>query len=182
MRVITGTARGRKLKQPSGMDIRPTTDMVKESVYNIIQSRVDGSRMLDLFAGTGQMGIEALSRGAREAVFVDMSPAAVKLVKENLAITGFSDRARVVRTDSLAYLRSGEKFDIVFIDPPYATDLLEKALDFATGFDILNENGIIICECRREKQLPEPSRSGYTRKEYHYGKIKLTTFTKTGEE
>lgn len=178
MRVITGTARGRRLKEPVGMDIRPTTDMVKESVFNIIQMKVEGSRMLDLFAGTGQMGIEALSRGAREAVFVDASPEAIKLVKENLNTTGFTDKARVVRTDSLMYLRSGEKFDIVFVDPPYDTDLLEKSLSFATGFDILNENGIIICESRREKEIPDPERSGYTKREYRYGKIKLTVFTK----
>lgn len=181
MRVITGTARGRKLKEPVGMDVRPTTDMVKESVFNIIQMRVEGSRMLDLFAGTGQMGIEALSRGADEVVFVDSSPTSIKLVKENLEITGFSDRARVVRTDSLMYLRSGEKFDIVFIDPPYDTDLLEKALSMATGFDILKENGIIICESRKEKVIPDPDREGYTRKEYRYGKIKLTAFIKSGE-
>lgn len=178
MRVITGTARGRKLREPASMDIRPTTDMVKESVFNIIQFRVDGARVLDLFAGTGQMGIEALSRGAREAVFVDMSQDALKIVRENLKICGLEDKARVVRGDSIAYLRSGEKFDIVYIDPPYAADLLEKAVNFATGFDILNENGIIICESRTDKAVPDAAREGYTRREYRYGKIKLTAFTK----
>ena len=178
MRVITGTARGRRLREPSGMEIRPTTDMVKESIFNIIQFRLDGARCLDLFAGTGQLGIEALSRGAEECVFVDSSPEALSLVRENLKTCGLEDRARVVRGDSIAYLRSGEKFDIVFLDPPYDTDLLDKSIDLATGFDILRENGIMICESRKARQVPEPSREGYTKKEYRYGKIKLTVYKK----
>ena len=178
MRVITGKARGRKLREPAGMNIRPTTDMVKESVFNIIQFKTEGARVLDLFAGTGQLGIEALSRGAEECVFVDKSEEALKLVRENLKITGLEDRARVVRGDSLSYLRSGEKFDIVFVDPPYDTDLLDQSLNLATGFDILRENGIIICESRKEKPVPPPAREGYSAKEYRYGRIKLTVFRK----
>lgn len=181
MRVITGTARGRKLKEPLNSDIRPTTDKVKESVFNIIQFSIPEARVLDLFAGTGQMGIEALSRGAREAVFVDASPEAVKLVKENLRQTELAEKARVVRTDSLMYLKSGEKFDVVFMDPPYAGDILEKALNIAMSFDILNENGIIICESEKEKIL-EASSDSYSRREYKYGRIKLTTFTKITDQ
>ena len=128
MRVITGTIRGKRLKEPEGMDIRPTTDKVKESVFNIIQFRVPDARMLDLFAGTGQMGIEALSRGASEVVFTDKSRQAIKLIRENLDIAEFADRAKVINTDALAYLKSGEKFDIVFMDPPYDSPLLDKAL------------------------------------------------------
>lgn len=118
MRVITGTARGRRLKEPQGMDIRPTTDKVKESMFSILQFDIEGRRVLDLFGGTGQLGIEALSRGASEVVFVDKSAAALKLIRENLELCGLSDRARVRNGDSLAYLRSGEKFDLVFLDPP----------------------------------------------------------------
>ena len=113
MRVITGTARGRRLKEPQGMDIRPTTDKVKESMFSILQFDIEGRRVLDLFGGTGQLGIEALSRGASEVVFVDKSAAALKLIRENLELCGLSDRARVRNGDSLAYLRSGEKFDLV---------------------------------------------------------------------
>ena len=120
MRVITGTARGRRLKEPQGMDIRPTTDKVKESMFSILQFDIEGRRVLDLFGGTGQLGIEALSRGALEVVFVDKSAAALKLIRENLELCGLSDQARVRNGDSLAYLRSGEKFDLVFLDPPYA--------------------------------------------------------------
>ena len=112
MRVITGTARGRRLKEPQGMDIRPTTDKVKESMFSILQFDIEGRRVLDLFGGTGQLGIEALSRGASEVVFVDKSAAALKLIRENLELCGLSDRARVRNGDSLAYLRSGEKFDL----------------------------------------------------------------------
>jgi 16S rRNA (guanine(966)-N(2))-methyltransferase RsmD len=151
-------------------------------MFNIIQFHIEGSRVLDLFAGTGQLGIEALSRGAEEAVFVDKSQDSLKIVKENLELTGLLDKAKITRTDSLMYLRSGEKFDVVFMDPPYAADLLEKALELATGFDILKENGIIICESDRNKILPEPARSEYVRKEYCYGRIKLTTFTKNSSE
>lgn len=94
MRVITGTARGRRLKEPQGMDIRPTTDKVKESMFSILQFDIEGRRVLDLFGGTGQLGIEALSRGASEVVFVDKSAAALKLIRENLELCGLSDRAR----------------------------------------------------------------------------------------
>lgn len=133
MRVITGTARGRRLKEPQGMDIRPTTDKVKESMFSILQFDIEGRRVLDLFGGTGQLGIEALSRGASEVVFVDKSAAALKLIRENLELCGLSDRARVRNGDSLAYLRSGEKFDLVFLDPPYDTGLLEQALQISQG-------------------------------------------------
>ena len=129
MRVITGTARGRRLKELQGMETRPTTDKVKESLFSIIQFDIEGRRVLDLFAGTGQLGIEALSRGAAEAVFVDRRPDAVRLVQENLALCGFTDRARVKSGDALAYLKSGEKFDLIFLDPPYGTGMLEKAME-----------------------------------------------------
>ena len=129
MRVITGSARGRRLKELEGQETRPTTDRVKESIFNIIQFDVEGSRVLDLFAGTGQLGIEALSRGAAAAVFVEQRRDAAALVRENLKITGLTDRARVVNGEALSYLASaGEKFDIIFLDPPYAAKLWKPAL------------------------------------------------------
>ena len=180
MRVITGTARGRRLIEPSNYDIRPTTGKVKESLFNIIQFQVPGSRVLDLFAGTGQLGIEALSRGAAEAVFVDSSPEAVRIIRENIRNTGFVDRSRVVKTDSLMYLKSGEKFDIVFMDPPYAGELLKNALESAIRFDILKENGIIICESERKTELAIPENGEYSYREYVYGRVKLTVLMKNG--
>ena len=176
MRVITGSARGRKLLEPAGMEIRPTTDMVKEALFNMIQFDIEGRRVLDLFAGTGQLGIEALSRGAAEAVFCDESPKAVKLVRANLERCGL--KARVEQGDSLGFLNRGGKFDLVFLDPPYDTNLLNKALEAIQNVDILNDGGIIICESRREKTLPEmnpPYRKTLARR---YGKVCLTVYKK----
>ena len=178
MRVVSGTARGRRLKEPAGMDVRPTTDKVKESVFNIIQFDIEGRRVLDLFSGTGQMGIEALSRGASGAVFVDSSASSVRLTKENLRITGLDRSAEVVRSDSIQYLKSCGRFDIIFIDPPYDTDLLDRALDAIFQFDILKDNGIIICESKADKRLPQAAPPYRSKKEYGYGKIKITVFTR----
>ena len=126
MRVITGIARGRKLKEPEGMDIRPTADQVKEAVFNIIQGDVEGRACLDLFSGTGQMGIEALSRGAESCVFVDADRAAVKLTKLNLEKTGLP--GQVFQADALRFLESREKYDLIFIDPPYRAGLYDQVL------------------------------------------------------
>ena len=153
MRVISGSARGRKLKSPENYDIRPTTDKVKESVFNIIQFDIEGRRVLDLFAGTGQLGIECLSRGAAEAVFVDGSRESVKIVKENLKSCGMS--APVFQEDALSFLRRAGKFDLIFVDPPYDAGLYKSVLEIINLVDILSDGGIIVCEARREKVLPE---------------------------
>ena len=174
MRVITGTARGRKLREPEGMAIRPTTDSVKEAIFNTIQFDIEGRRVLDLFAGTGQLGIEALSRGARECVFIDQSTAAVKLVRENLKACGLT--ATVLQTDAIGYLSQGQKFDLIFLDPPYDTMLVEKALQTVQKSDILTRGGLIVCETRREKVLPEMTAPYVLRREKSYGKIKLTLY------
>ena len=138
MRVITGSARGRRLNELKGYDTRPTTDKVKEGIFSAIQFEVEGARVLDLFAGTGQLGIEALSRGAQRAVFVDRRTDAVKLIRENLALTRLEEGAQVVCVDSMAYLNAlREKFDLIFLDPPYADDLLERAVAHIARFDIL---------------------------------------------
>lgn len=177
MRVITGSARGRKLKELVGSETRPTTDMVKESIYSIIQFDIEGRRILDLFGGTGQMGIEALSRDAAHCTFLDTRREATDLIKENLALTKLDDRATVLQRDALSYLAScGEKFDVVFLDPPYATDLLEKALELITKIDIMTENGIIVCESAVTSQLPEVEAPYVRGKEYRYGKIKITMY------
>ena len=176
MRVITGSARGRKLLEPAGMEIRPTTDMVKEALFNMIQFDIEGRRVLDLFAGTGQLGIEALSRGASEVLFCDESAKAVKLIRTNLERCGL--KARVEQGDSLGFLNRAGKFDLVFLDPPYDTNLLNKALEAIQNVDILNDGGIIICESRREKTLPEmnpPYRKTLARR---YGKVCLTVYKK----
>lgn len=182
MRVITGTARGRRLKELEGMETRPTTGKVKESLFSIIQFDIEGRRVLDLFAGTGQLGIEALSRGAREAVFIDRRADAVKLIRENLAVCDLADRAYVKNGDSMAYLKSGEKFDLIFLDPPYASGLLEQALEQITMFDICREHGIIVAESAADKELPPLAPPYKLYREYKYGKIKLTVYHRSGNE
>ena len=176
MRVITGSARGRRLKEPEGMEIRPTTDQVKEAIFNIVQFDVEGRRVLDLFAGTGQLGIEALSRGAEECVFVDESRQALRLVQENLRLCAL--RGQTFQTDALRFLEHCGRFGLVFVDPPYDSSLCDEALRKIFEFDILEDGGIIICETRREKALPEAVPPYFRRKEYHYGRVKLTAFDK----
>jgi len=132
MRVITGSARGRKLKTPENYDIRPTTDNVKESIFNIIQFELEGRRVLDLFGGTGQLGIEALSRGSAHCTFVEMRRDAVALMRENLKTVGFADCSKIVQGDALAFLSScREKFDVILLDPPYHGELMDKAMEMA---------------------------------------------------
>ena len=127
MRVISGTARSVPLLSREGLDTRPTSDRVKEAVFNVLQFEIEGRSVLDLFGGSGQMAIEALSRGAASAVFVDQSKAAVALVKKNLEKTKLTG-GRVVQGDSIAFLSGPGKFDLVFLDPPYDSGLLENAL------------------------------------------------------
>ena len=179
MRVITGKARGVQLKTPEGMTTRPTTDRVKEALFSIIHFEIPGAKVLDLFGGTGQLGIEALSRGAKRAVFVDSQESACKLIRENLTRAKLQQDGQVVRSDYLQYLdRCREKFDIILLDPPYAEVFLENALKRITEIDILESNGIIVAERPLGKELPWEF-EGYNRsKDYKYGKILLTIYRK----
>ena len=154
MRIITGSHRGKKLITLEGEQVRPTTDRVKESLFNILQFQLEGRRFLDLFAGSGQIGLEALSRGAAQAVFVDASKESVRVVEKNLASTGLGDRAKVVTADFAAYLRTcRDRFDVAFLDPPYRTGLLEQALPLVA--EVMNPGGVILCEHPKEEVLPE---------------------------
>ena len=179
MRVITGKARGIQLKTPDGMLTRPTTDRVKEALFSIINFDIPMADVLDLFGGTGQLGIEALSRGAKSAVFVDQRDDACRLIRENLRRTKLEQDAKVVRSDYLDYLkRCREKFGIIFLDPPYAEVFLENALKCITEIDILQTGGIIVTERPLGKDLPFEF-EGYTRsKDYKYGKTLLTIYRK----
>ena len=178
MRVISGIARGRKLLEPKGHKIRPTSDRVKESVFTIVQFDIEGRKVLDLFAGTGQYGIEALSRGAKFAKFVDSSKDAVKLIVHNLNICGFSESAAVYGRDVLRYLENDEKFDLIFIDPPYDTTLADEAVRKITEFDKLNINGIIIAELGADNQLSPVSPPYKLYKEYKYGGVKIVKYVR----
>ena len=177
MRVITGIARGRKLKELPGLETRPTTDKVKESVFNIVQFDIEGRKVLDLFAGTGQMGIEALSRGAASCTFVDLRKEAAAVVRENLAHTGLAEGGRVIQGDYMAFLTGcRERYDLVFLDPPYNKGMLEQALETIAKIDIMTENGIIVCESAAEAVLPELDGPYEKGRDYRYGKIKITLY------
>lgn len=177
MRVITGSARGMTLRTLDGSDVRPTTDKVKEAVFSAIQFEIEGRRVLDLFAGSGQLGIEALSRDAKEATFVDADKNAIKIVKENLAKTRLADRAAVLQTDSIAFLGMTDKiFDIAFLDPPYQTGLLQKALSLLGGH--MAHGGIAVCEHPFVEQLPDEQGGLVKQKEYKYGKVAVTIYRK----
>ena len=175
MRVVSGKAKGISLKTPDGMLTRPTADRVKEAMFSIIQFDLPGARVLDLFGGTGQLGIEAISRGAKSAVFVDAREDACRLIRENLTRTGMQSVGTVVRSDYMAYLkRCKDSFDIVLLDPPYAEEFLENSLNLITEIDILQSGGIIIAERPVGKELPYEF-SGFSRsRDYKYGKTLLT--------
>ena len=179
MRVITGKARGIQLKTPEGMQTRPTADRVKEALFSIINFDIPGAKVLDLFGGTGQLGIEALSRGAASAVFVDAREESCRLIRENLKRTRMEQDAKVVRSDYLDYLnRCREQYNIILLDPPYAEVFLENAIKRITEIDILQSDGIIVAERPLGKELPWEF-EGYTRsKDYKYGKVLLTIYRK----
>jgi len=182
MRVISGQARGRKLKEPIGSNVRPTSDKVKESVFNIIQFDIEGRSVLDLFAGSGQYGIETLSRGAKNVAFVDSSSNSVKLIKENLKICELTDNAVVHKHDAIRYLEYTENYDLIFIDPPYDTKLTDKALEQITKLDKLNVNGIVICEIRKDSPTPIVELPYQLQKEYIYGGVKVIKYTRLDDE
>ena len=179
MRVVSGKARGVQLKTPEGLKTRPTADRVKEALFSIIQFEIPGAKVLDLFGGTGQLGIEALSRGAKSAVFVDADDKACNLIRENLRRCKMDADGQVVRGDYFDYLsRCKQKFDIILLDPPYAEVFLENALKKITEIDILESGGIIVAERPVGKALLCEF-SGYSRsKDYKYGQTLLTLYRK----
>ena len=177
MRVITGIAKGKKLKPLPSMDVRPTTDKVKEAVFSAIQFDIEGRVFLDLFAGSGQMGIEALSRGAKFAYFVDSSPEAIKVCTENVVSSGFKDSSLIVRRDANSFLSTlSEKIDIVFLDPPYKTGLLVNSAEKVAL--CMKDSGIIICEHPLDENLPENIDMFEIYRKYKYGKICISIYKK----
>lgn len=176
MRVITGSARGRKLETLEGLDVRPTGEKVKEAIFSSIQFEIEGANVLDLFAGSGQLGIEALSRGANKCWFCDSSASSVAIVKRNLETTKLSDQAVVSLSDYKTFLSIvNAKFDIVFLDPPYALDVIEEIL--AALENKVNDGIKIIYEHGTEKQLPKKVGKFKLSKEYKYSKTAVTVYT-----
>ena len=182
MRVISGKAKGIQLKAPQGLATRPTADRVKEALFSIIQFDLPGARVLDLFGGSGQLGIEAISRGARYSVFVDERDEPCNVIKENLKRTGFSNFATVYRSDYMSYLKKcRDSFDIILLDPPYAEDFLENSLKMISEIDILQSGGIIVAERPVDKQLTIELVGFERSRDYKYGKTLLTLFRKAQE-
>lgn len=177
MRVITGTARGRRLITLEGDDVRPTTDRTKEAMFSSIQFEIEGASVLDLFAGSGQLGIEALSRGAKSAVFVEKNKQALDVVKKNLQSVKLFDSAVVLNTDAETYLTTTrEKFSFIFMDPPYAKGILQKMLPLAEN--VLLDNGAIICEHPYGEELPSKMDKTEIYRTYKYGKTAVTVYRK----
>ena len=165
MRVITGTARGKRLKTLDGQDVRPTTDRVKEAVFSIIQFQTEGRVFLDLFAGSGQMGIEALSRKAKQSFFIDQSKTSLSVVKQNVQTAGFAERASIIQADAPSFLAgTAHRFDIAYLDPPFHSDLLARCLPLLAPK--MNKGGIILCETTLDTELPQEAGAFSLHKEY----------------
>lgn len=184
MRIIAGAFRGRRLHAPRGDRIRPTTDKVREAIFSMIASDVPGARVLDLFAGTGAMGLEALSRGAALAVFVDQSAEAVRLIRENAALCGVRDSARVFQegiTTAVRRLASlGERFDLVFADPPYGKGLIEKTLDILGA--VAAPDALLVAEQHVKDSLPQIPGGWNKYRERRYGDTLIQLFLREGAE
>lgn len=182
MRIITGSAKGLKLKTPKGQDIRPTADRVKESLFAILGAHVPGARVADLFAGTGNLGLEALSRGAAAAVFVDASPASIALIRDNATRARLCERAEFLRLDAVQavgrFAASGRTFDLIFCDPPYNKGLAAAILRQIDAGAILAPGGIVAIEHSRHEELPALAALAATRSE-RYGETVVTFLTHT---
>lgn len=185
MRVITGTAKGKKLKAPAGMNTRPTTDRVKEALFSILGNRVLGARVLDLFAGSGALTIEALSRGAANGVLVDSSGPAAAVIKENLLQTRLSEQAEIIRKDVFKVLRDlgarGCEFDLIFLDPPYGKDLARQCLTMLGELALLAADGTIIAETAKQDDLGSDPFGLTLIKSARYGDTMLYLFGRQGE-
>ena len=183
MRIITGSARGIKLETLDGLDTRPTAERVKESVFSMLQFELENRRVLDLFAGSGQMGLEALSRGALGCTFVEKSLDAMEVVKKNAKKTRLVDKCRIVNMDYKDYLRGAarrDRFDIVFLDPPYSLKILPEILESLVRYDLLNDNAKIVCES--EDDIEYTCQGLETVKHNKYGRVYITVLSKKGEE
>lgn len=186
MRIITGSARGAKLKAPKGQNTRPTADRIKESLFNILGTFVYDRQVLDMFSGTGNLALEALSRGAKRAVMVDMSPESISVIKFNAAHTKLTDRADIVRADIFSAVKkfhqNKAKFDIIFCDPPYHKDLCMKSLKILHEYPVLTKDGIIVMEHAVEDILPENYEEFSLLRRQKYGsttQISIYTHAKT---
>ena len=178
MRVIAGTARGKNLQALPGEDVtRPTINRVKEAMFSSVQFLVPGARVLDLFAGSGQLGIEALSRGAKSCIFVDRSPDALAIVKANCKAAGVDRQSDIRQGEALPFLANIRgPFDLVLLDPPFHYDTLTQVLPALA--DKVAPGGVVLAESEREATLPERAGALVLAKQYYYGKIMVSRYEK----
>lgn len=181
MRVIAGTARGKNLQALPGEEVtRPTINRVKEAMFSSVQFLVPGARVLDLFAGSGQLGIEALSRGAKRCVFLDQSPEAAQIVIANCKTAGVFASSRVSVGEAIHYLsHTNDQFDLVLLDPPFGYGTLQKVLPLLEAH--VAPGGVVLCESEREAELPPQVGTLQLVKQYRYGKIMVSRYEKEGE-
>ncbi len=186
LRIISGSARGHRLKTLGGLDTRPTADRVKESMFNMITGYVQEAKILDLFAGTGNLGVEALSRGASQAVFVDRNAEAIKVITDNLKHTKLIDKARIIKSECDTYFASinaqEEKFDIIFMDPPYSQEIISPTLAQIFKWQLLNKGGIIVVESDKEDALPEVRPPYAIMRSKTYGRTVVTIIIKDDDK
>lgn len=180
MRVIAGTAKRRRLKVPRGLEVRPTSDRVKEALFNILGELVQGCRFLDLYAGTGNIGIEALSRGAAGAVFVEKDLKNIRVIRDNLTVTGLEEKARIIHQDvgkALFMLgQEGQVFDLVFMDPPYLKDLEQGALEGIIRHGLLDPGGMVVVESSSKDRLPQKVATLNLTRQEKYGDTVLSFY------
>ncbi|HET6465537.1 MAG TPA: 16S rRNA (guanine(966)-N(2))-methyltransferase RsmD [Nitrospiria bacterium] len=179
MRVIAGEAKGRRLKSPRGTETRPTSDKVKEALFSILGNRIVDARLLDLFAGTGAIGIEALSRGAARVEFVESDRAMADILEKNLTACGFHGRAEIHRTDAFKFLKQAHgPYDLIFADPPYHAWHLKKLLPAVERGDMISQGGLLIVEHFRKIALPDPVGNLRIVRSYEYGDTVLTLYVR----
>jgi len=180
MRILGGTAKGRKLVAVKGKGIRPTRDAVKESIFSMIQGNVEAAVVLDLFAGTGNLGLEALSQGAKRAIFVEKERVPLRALMRNIDLCGFRDRADVISRDAEMALkllrRRAEKLDLVFIDPPYGSGYVGKTLRFISAHDMVNDGGMVVVEHSSGEAPSDQSGRFSLRRQKRHGDTTITIF------
>lgn len=180
MRIISGFLRGRRLRAPEGLATRPTSDRVREALFNIIAARVPGSRFLDVCAGSGAVGLEAISRGAERAVFVEQSRRALEQLEENIETCGVEEAARIVAKDALSALRalaaSEQEFDIVYVDPPYDAELYRPILRVLGTSGLVSPDGVVVVERRSRNHLPDEAGELRHYRDMRYGDSTLAFY------
>jgi len=181
MRVITGAARGVPMATLPGEDVRPTSQRVKEAMFSAIQFEIAGRRVLDAFAGSGQLGIEALSRGAEHCLFLDLDSKALDIVRQNLERSKLIDKAKLMQVDAVQYMRRmADRYDLILLDPPYGTQVLQTAIPVAA--EQLNDDGILVCEAPALESLPEQCGNVLLHKTYKHGRTKICVYRKFESE